>query len=116
MAQGRERPAVARISQIESFNAGFPVVKSEVVLTENQLPRDVISAIREGRKIEAIQLLREGTGIGLANAKVLVDRAWLTHGPDKPPPLEFRDPSKLPAVIKGVALAVLLIALYFVYF
>ena len=36
-------------------------------------------AITQGRKIEAIKLLREATGLGLANAKVLVDRAARRH-------------------------------------
>lgn len=94
---------------------GLVGVKSEVVLTENELPGAVISAIQGGRKVEAIKLLREATGIGLANAKVLVDKAWRDYGPEKPPPLEFRDPSMLPTYLKIGALAVLLIALYFIY-
>lgn len=47
--------------------------------TENDLPPEVIRAIEQGRKIEAIKLLREATGIGLANAKVLVDKASREH-------------------------------------
>ena len=49
-------------------------MQKELVLSENQLPSDVIRAIEEGRKVEAIKILREATGLGLANAKVLVDR------------------------------------------
>jgi ribosomal protein L7/L12 len=56
-------------------------METEVVITEKQLPSNVIRAIEQGRKIEAIKILREETGLGLANAKVLVDRAHRTHGP-----------------------------------
>jgi hypothetical protein len=54
------------------------------VITTSQLPDEVLDAIREGRKIEAIKMLREETGLGLANAKVLVDNAWRDHGPARP--------------------------------
>lgn len=53
-------------------------------MTDNQLPSAVIRAIEDGRKIEAIKILREATGLGLANAKALVDRVSRTHGPKKP--------------------------------
>ncbi len=49
-------------------------MKSEIIITDNELPTVVVKAIAQGRKIEAIKLLREATGLGLANAKVLVDR------------------------------------------
>ena len=58
-------------------------MQAELVLTDEQLPADVIQAIKDGRKIEAIKMLREATGLGLANAKVLVDRASRVHGPKK---------------------------------
>jgi hypothetical protein len=57
----------------------------EVIVTESELPSEVIAAIADGRKIEAIKILRETTGLGLANAKVLIDRASRVHGPKKPP-------------------------------
>ena len=50
-------------------------MSSEIVINDNELPPEVVMAITQGRKIEAIKLLREATGLGLANAKVLVDRA-----------------------------------------
>lgn len=50
-------------------------MSSEIVVTDSELPAEVVKAISQGRKIEAIKLLREATGLGLANAKVLVDRA-----------------------------------------
>ena len=54
-------------------------MSSEIVIDDNDLPPAVVKAITQGRKIEAIKLLREATGLGLANAKVLVDRAMRRH-------------------------------------
>ncbi len=59
-------------------------MQPEVVITESELSAEVVQAIADGRKIEAIKMLREATGLGLANAKVLVDRAARAHGPRKP--------------------------------
>ena len=81
----------------------------EVIVTEQELPPDVIEAIRAGHKIEAIKILRERTGIGLANAKVLVDRAWRTHGPQKPIPSFADQPQGLGTASK-VLLTVLVLA------
>jgi hypothetical protein len=53
---------------------------SETVITANDLPSDVVAAIKSGQKIEAIRLLRLATGLGLANAKVLVDAGARLHG------------------------------------
>ena len=55
-------------------------MNSETVITVNDLPSEVVDAIKEGRKIEAIKLLRIATGMGLANAKVLVDAGARKHG------------------------------------
>jgi hypothetical protein len=52
----------------------------ETVITANDLPPDVVEAIKGGHKIEAIKLLRMATGLGLANAKVLVDAGARLHG------------------------------------
>ncbi len=59
-------------------------MQPEVIVTDSELPEDVMRAIEDGHKIEAIKMLRENTGLGLANAKVLIDRAWRVHGPKKP--------------------------------
>lgn len=53
---------------------------NETVITANDLPPDVVAAIKSGQKIEAIKLLRIATGLGLANAKVLVDAGARLHG------------------------------------
>lgn len=77
-----QRPRVA-YNAADSFIRGMTseTMKKQAVITEDELPTDVIRAIEQGKKIEAIKLLREATGLGLANAKVLVDKAARQHGP-----------------------------------
>jgi hypothetical protein len=90
-------------------------MKSEVVITEQQLPGDVIAAIEQGQKIEAIKLLREATGLGLANAKVLVDKASRTHGPKKPIP-NFADQSEgVSGLAISLGLVLLIVAAWYFY-
>lgn len=90
-------------------------MKSEVIVTENDLPMDVIEAIQQGQKIEAIKLLREATGLGLANAKVLVDRASRTHGPE-PVIKSFADqPAGIGGLVKALGLALALAAAWYFY-
>ena len=81
-------------------------MNAEVIVTENELPADVIDAIRGGRKIEAIRL---------ANAKVLVDRAWRTHGPQKPIPSFADQPRGLGNLIKSLGLAIVAMAAWYFY-
>ena len=92
------------------------MVKSEVIVTDNQLPPEVISAIQKGRKVEAIKILREETGLGLANAKVLVDRAYREYGPPKPPYSPMDPSNVVPSMVKSVFLGVLLVGIYYFFF
>jgi len=41
----------------------------------HSLPPDVVDALRQGNKIEAIKRLRAAIGVGLAEAKAVVDAA-----------------------------------------
>lgn len=66
-------------------------MKHEIIITEKDLPPEVTQAIKEGRKIVAIKLLREATGMGLANAKVVVDRATTRLAPRPPRQAVMRD-------------------------
>lgn len=90
-------------------------MKSEIILTENELPSEVIEAIQGGRKLEAIKLLRESKDLGLANAKVLVERAWRTHGPAK----QFRsfadEPRGLSNFVKSLAMLLFVVAAWYFY-
>ena len=90
-------------------------MNAEVIVTESELPADVIDAIRDGRKIEAIRLLQESKGLGLANAKVLVERAWRTHGPQKPIPSFADQPRGLGNLIKSLGLVIVAIAAWCFY-
>jgi ribosomal protein L7/L12 len=89
---------------------------AEVIVTENQLPAEVIRAIEQGRKIEAIKILREKTGLGLANAKVLVDRAYRTHGPQKQAPGAISNESGVAKLAKSGFLVIILLGIYYFYF
>ncbi len=89
---------------------------TEVIVTEKQLPAAVIRAIEQGRKIEAIKILREETGLGLANAKVLVDRAHRTHGPQKPAPGAISEESGGAKLVKSAFVVLILIGFYTFYF
>ena len=91
-------------------------MENEVVITEKQLPSAVIQAIEQGRKIEAIKILREETGLGLANAKVLVDRAYRTHGPQKAAPGAISEESGVAKLAKSGFLVLILIGFYYFYF
>lgn len=47
---------------------------------ESDLPEDVIAAIRANRTIDAIKLVRQHTGLGLKEAKDIVD-AYVASNP-----------------------------------
>lgn len=91
-------------------------MRDEVVITEHELPQEVIAAIQGGRRIEAIKLLREAKGLGLANAQVLVDRAWRTYGPTKPI-LNFADQPRGPTLFaKSLGMVMVLLVTTAFYF
>ena len=50
------------------------------VTTEPGLPAPVVEALRRGNKVEAIKLLRQQGGLGLKEAKDMVDASGI--GPD----------------------------------
>jgi hypothetical protein len=58
-----------------------------VKLPADQLPPDVIQALAQGRKIDAIKRLRALKGLGLAEAKALVD----AHLRSRQPATSFRE-------------------------
>lgn len=85
------------------------------VITENDLPPAVIRAIEQGKKVEAIKLLREATGLGLANAKVLVDKAARQYGVTSRPPGFIEEESNVGALLKALVLVVAVYAFYHYY-
>lgn len=59
---------------IDAHVAGQPV-SLPATPAADLLPPDVIAALQQGKKIDAIRLLREHTGLGLAEAKQRIDAA-----------------------------------------
>ncbi|HWM28172.1 MAG TPA: ribosomal protein L7/L12, partial [Woeseiaceae bacterium] len=87
-------------------------MKTKAIITDDDLPPAVIRAIQQGRKIEAIKLLRESTGLGLANAKVLVDKAARHHAPKKAAPPIVEEQSSVGRLLTALLLVVLAFAFY----
>lgn len=87
-------------------------MKTKAIITDDDLPPAVIRAIQQGRKIEAIKLLRESTGLGLANAKVLVDKAARHHAPKKAAPPIVEEQSSVGSLLTALLLVVLAFAFY----
>ena len=76
----------------------------------HDLPPSAVAALKQGRKIEAIKVMREEHGIGLREAKEEVE-AWLARDPSllgQPPtvPLPWRH------IGTAVAAACLMIIIY----
>lgn len=85
---------------------------SEIVVTDDQLPADVLDAVVAGNKIVAIKRLRAATGLGLANAKVLVDRAAARHGSSKPRQSGFSEDKGLNPLFALLLLAIVAFVVY----
>jgi large subunit ribosomal protein L7/L12 len=56
---------------VEALERGEPLPTPNAVLTT--VDQDVVSLVREGKKIAAIKLYRDKTGVGLAEAKAAVE-------------------------------------------
>lgn len=76
------------------------------------MPPEVIHAITQGRKIEAIKLLQEATGLGLPNAKVLVDKAARKHGMRPRPQAIVEDRPNVGRLLKLVLLLAAAFGIY----
>jgi hypothetical protein len=87
-------------------------MKPEVIVSDAELPAEVLRAIEKGRKIEAIKILRERTGIGLANAKVLVERAARQFAEKNPQPVLTDSGTGIPRLLMSLLVAVLIFAVY----
>jgi len=87
-------------------------MNNEKIVTAHDLPADVITAIKGGQKIDAIRMLRTSTGIGLANAKVLVESAARLHGVKSTHPSMVRGENYSQGVLKLLLLAILAFGAY----
>lgn len=78
------------------------------------LPPDVLDALQKGRKIEAVRLMREQTGLGLKESKDAVDAYQQLH----PPAAGGLSPGQVGDTGSGiwwvVGLALICLAIYFV--
>ncbi len=77
---------------------------------------DVIVAVDAGRKIDAIKILREQTGLGLADAKHRVDRLVRERAdrPGAPPPLA--EEGGAGGMIRMVVIIGVVLGVYFYFF
>lgn len=86
------------------------LIGSSVEVDRDQLSDSVAEAIRSGRKIDAIKQLREERGIGLKEAKRIVDRETTALRASNPN-YALQDPSSLlPKILVIVAIG---LAAYF---
>lgn len=73
----------------------------------------VLQAVDAGRKIEAIKLLREETGVGLKDAKQEVDRlAQQRKSSEQQDVAPLQEQGGADAIIKIVVVALILFAVY----
>jgi ribosomal protein L7/L12 len=64
----------SRVAELEARVADLDGKASSAAAAESALDPDIVELIRSGRTIQAIQLHRERTGLGLAEAKEAVER------------------------------------------
>jgi ribosomal protein L7/L12 len=63
---------------VEALERGETLPTPKAVLTT--VDQDVLSLVREGKKIAAIKLYRDKTGVGLVEAKAAVEAVATEHG------------------------------------
>lgn len=89
------------------------LIEDNATLEGADIPQDVLIAVAEGRKIEAIRLLRERTGLGLREARRLVDALERARGAPDPGDLpQFTEVGGSRGVIVILAALFLAWALY----
>ena len=85
--------------------------------TDLKISDDVISAIDAGRKIEAIKILREENGLGLAEAKSVADQlAREREGAAGAAPAPMQEVGGAGSMIKMVVLIAVILVVYFYFF
>ena len=73
-ALSRRVTNLERLVEVLAERAGISRDELEAIAPDYWLPHDVKALAEEGRTIQAIKLLREHTGMGLREAKEMVDR------------------------------------------
>jgi ribosomal protein L7/L12 len=77
---------------------------------------DVISAVGAGHKIEAIKILREESGLGLAEAKDVIDRLARTSQAESGETSDMPEEGGAGGLIKMVVLIAIILGVYFYFF
>lgn len=78
---------------------------------ETELPEDVLAAVHAGRKIDAIKLLRGRRGLGLKEAKQVIE-IYIAQNPELVTASPSREGIGLARLVLPAAIAVLLYGLY----
>jgi len=81
-------------------------------MADSELSPEIMRAIKSGRKIEAIKLLRTERGIDLKASKTIIDQAVNAYREANPKPVRRASSVGLSSVIAFLALAAIL---YFVF-
>jgi hypothetical protein len=84
--------------------------------TDLEISDGVIAAVNRGQKIEAIKILREETGLGLADAKDVVDRLARTHKGESGETSPMPEEGGAGGMIKLVILIAAILGVYFYFF
>lgn len=82
---------------------------------EYELSPEVFQLLAQGRKIEAIKLIREESGLGLAEAKELAEAISGHNAPDTPSPPAMKEEGGAAGILAIVA-AFLIAFLVYVFF
>ena len=78
---------------------------------ETELPEDVLAAVHAGRKIDGIKLLRGHRGIGLKEAKQIIE-IYIAQNPDLMTVNPSREGVGLARIVLPAAIALLCYGLY----
>jgi ribosomal protein L7/L12 len=81
-----------------------------------EISDEVVAAIDAGRKIEAIKILRERTGIGLADAKHLVDRLARERQGQRGTAPAMTEEGGAGVMIRMVAVIAVILGVYFYFY
>lgn len=73
-ALSRRVANLERLVEVLAERAGIEPDELEQLAPDYWIPQDVKSLVAEGKQIQAIKVLRQHTGMGLREAKELVDR------------------------------------------
>jgi ribosomal protein L7/L12 len=93
---------------IDSHRSGEPITLATHSGSLDSLPPEVLAALRQGKKVEAIRLMRAKTGLGLKAAKDAVEQA---HQPGPAGAVDQLSPGEVAKSGVGGWVVVVLLAL-----